>query len=131
MRPRRGEAYGHSIVRYSALWSSMRPASSISTLTPAVASWNAAMPPAAPLPTTITSHCPVPGLIDAASLRDSSVTASRSRVGSAGMVTSLRLLPAMRAVLAVLGLATDELRQDLVALVAKLLVDPDLRGVVA
>jgi hypothetical protein len=28
------DAYGHSIVRYSALWSSMRPASSISTLMP-------------------------------------------------------------------------------------------------
>jgi hypothetical protein len=64
----------------------MRPASSMSTLMPAVASWKAAMPPEAPLPTTITSHGPEDGLMDAASLRDSSVIAasSRSRVLSTG-----------------------------------------------
>ena len=79
--------YGHSMVRYSLRVSSMRPASSISTLMPAVASWNAAMPPAAPLPTTITSQRPLPGLTAAAILRDSSRTAARSRssVGSAAM----------------------------------------------
>ena len=79
-RLRRGEAYGHSIVRYSCLWSSMRPASSMRTLTPAVASWKAAMPPAAPLPTTMTSHFPEPGLIAAARRRDSSVTAAEVEI---------------------------------------------------
>src|SRR5687768_4909178 len=131
MRNRRGEAYGHSIVRYSRRWSSMRPASSTSTLTPAMASWNAAMPPAAPLPTTMTSHCVEPGLTAAASRRDSSVTAarSRSRVGSAAILR-LRFLPAVRAILAVDGMASHELGEDLVPLVAQLLVDADLRRVV-
>src|SRR5439155_23195248 len=36
-RPRRFEAYGHSIVRYSVFTSIIRPASSSSTLTPAIA----------------------------------------------------------------------------------------------
>src|SRR6185503_6411466 len=69
---------------------------------------------------------------DAASRRDSSVIARRSRsvVGSAATLC-LRLLPAVGAVLAVLGLAADELGQDLVALVVELLVDADLGGVVA
>src|SRR5687768_5354444 len=101
----------------------MRPASSISTLMPAVASWNAAMPPAAPLPTTITSQREEPGLMGAASLRDSSVMAVRSRssVGSEA-ISGLRLLSAVRAVLAVHRLAPHELGQELVALVAQLLV---------
>src|SRR6185503_18049088 len=75
------------MVRYSLRVSSIRPASSISTLMPAVASWKAAMPPAAPLPTTITSQRPLPGLTAAAILWDSAVTAamSRSSVGSAAM----------------------------------------------
>ena len=42
-----------------------------------------------------------------------------------------RLLPAVRAVLAVHGLAADELAEELVALVAQLLVDADLGRVVA
>src|SRR5258707_10522078 len=121
----------------------MRPASSMSTLMPAVASWNAAMPPEAPLPTTITSQGPEVGLMDAASLRDSSVMArrSRSRVLSAGAaaatvrlfgcISGLRLLPAVRAILAVHRQAAHELEQDLVALVPQLLVDADLGGVVA
>src|SRR5437870_4659460 len=131
-RWRRGEAYGHSIVRYSRRWSSMRPASSISTFTPAVASWKAAMPPAAPLPTTMMSQVPEPGLMVEASRFDSSRLAERSmsRVGSAG-ISGLRRLPAPGAILAVHGLAADELEQDLVALVAQLLVDADLRRVVA
>src|SRR6267142_2313568 len=110
-RPRRAEAYGHSIVRYSALWSSMRPASSMSTLIPAVASWKAAMPPEAPLPTTMTSHGP--------------------EVGWLAAFLGLRLLPAVRAILAVHGQAAHELEQYLVALVAELLVDADLGRVVA
>src|SRR5712691_335103 len=90
------------------------------------------MPPAAPLPTTITSQRAEPGLMVEASRRDSSRLAERSmsRVGSAGM-SGLRLLPAPGAVLAVHGLAADELEQDLVALVAQLLVDTDLGRVVA
>src|SRR5437879_10014706 len=120
------------MVRYSALWSSMRPASSISTFTPAVASWKAAMPPAAPLPTTITSQVPEPGLMVEASRFDSSRLAERSmsRVGSAG-ISGLRRLPAPRAILAVHRLASDELEQDLVAFVAQLFVEPDLGRVVA
>ena len=47
---------------------------------PAVASWNAAMPPAAPVPTTITSHLPVFGVMAVESLRDSLVMAYRSTV---------------------------------------------------
>src|ERR1051325_9194257 len=39
-------------------------------------------------------------------------------------------LPAMRAIFAVLGLAADELAEELVALVAQLLVDADLGGVI-
>jgi hypothetical protein len=39
-------------------------------LTPAVASWKAAMPPAAPEPTTITSQACEPGMIAAACRRD-------------------------------------------------------------
>src|SRR6185295_1767704 len=68
----------------------------------------------------------------AARWRDSSVTAARSRssVGSAAM-SGLRLLPAVRAILAVHGQAPHELLQDRVALVVQLLVDADLRRVVA
>ncbi len=40
---------------------------------PAVASWNAAMPPAAPEPTMMTSYCADPGLIEAAALREASI----------------------------------------------------------
>src|SRR6188768_3848429 len=89
------------------------------------------MPPAAPLPTTIASQGPEFGVIDAASRRDSSSTAARSRssVGSAGM-SDLRLPPAVRAILAVHGQAADELRQERVALVAQVLVDADLGRVV-
>src|SRR5687767_13406425 len=110
----------------------MRPASSTSTLMPATASWYAAMPPAAPLPTTIASQGPEPGVMDAARRRDSSRIAARSRssVGSAGM-SGLRLPPAVRAILAVDGQAADERGQDLVALVPEILVDADLRRVVA
>src|SRR3954466_6876716 len=110
----------------------MRPASSTRTLMPAVGSWKAAMPPAAPLPTTITSQGPESGLIDAASLRDSSVMAARSRssVGSAA-TSGLRFLAAVRAVLAVHGQASDEFHEVLVALVLQLLLDADLRRVVA
>jgi hypothetical protein len=61
-RLRRIDAYGHSIVLYSVLTSIIRPASSSSTLTPAIASWKAAIPPAAPLPTTIASQRSLPGL---------------------------------------------------------------------
>src|SRR5687767_2165031 len=119
------------MVRYSLRWSSMRPASSTSTFTPAMASWNAAIPPAAPLPTTITSQRAVPGLMAAASRRDSSVTAARSRSRVRSAMSGLRFLPAVRAILAVDGMAAHELGQDLVALVAQLLVDADLRAVVA
>src|SRR5262245_32326184 len=110
----------------------MRPASSMSTLTPAVASWKAAMPPAAPLPTTMTSQVPDPGLMVEARRRDSARLSDRSMssVGSAG-ISGLRRLPAPGAILAVHGLASDELEQDLVALVAELLVHSDLGGVVA
>src|SRR5688572_33279550 len=89
------------------------------------------MPPAAPLPTTIASQGPESGLMDAARRRESSRTAARSRarVGSAGM-SGLRLPPAVRAILAVLGQAADEFGQQLVALVPKVLVDADLRRVV-
>src|SRR4029434_4204753 len=41
------------------------------------------------------------------------------------------LLPAVRAVLAVLGLAADELAEELIALVAQFLVNADARVVVA
>src|SRR5215510_871474 len=70
--------------------------------------------------------------MDAASFRESSRTAARSRssVGSAAIL-GLRLLPAVRAILAVHGEAAHELLEDRVALVAQLLVDADLRGVVA
>src|SRR5215510_11995536 len=128
-RPRRFEAYGHSIVRYSVWTSSIRPASSSSTFTPAIASWNAAMPPAAPLPTTMTSQRSLVGVIESASRFDSSSARVRLTlsVGSSCMV----FLPAVRAVLAVFGLAADELAQELIALVAKLVVNADSRGVVA
>src|SRR4029077_12957124 len=90
------------------------------------------MPPAAPVPTTITSHFSVPGLMAAAWRRDSSVMAVRSRssVLSAG-ISGLRLLPAVRAIPAFDGGAAHELQQHLVALVAQLLVDADLGRVVA
>src|SRR5687767_9319377 len=106
------------MVRYSLRWSSMRPASSARTLSPDMASWYEAMPPAAPVPTTITSQGPLFGVIVRASVRDSSRTAarSRSRVGSEA-ISALRFLPAVRAILAVLCLAPHELGQDLVALV--------------
>src|SRR5882724_3858764 len=41
------------------------------------------------------------------------------------------LLPAVRTVLTVFGLAADELFEELIALVAQLLVDADVRRVVA
>src|SRR5262245_6607356 len=87
------------------------------------------MPPAAPLPTTMTSQRSLPGLIESASRFDSSRARVRltSSVGSACMM----FLPAVRAVLAVFGLAADELTQELIPLVAKLVVDADFRGVVA
>src|SRR5262249_4581165 len=74
-RARRGDASGPPIVRYSARWSLRRPASSARTLMPAVASWYAATPPAAPVPTTMTSQAGAPGLTAAAWRRDSSVIA--------------------------------------------------------
>src|SRR5690349_4914797 len=90
------------------------------------------MPPAAPLPTTITSQGPESGLMDAASRRDSSVMAASSRSSVGSVATSgLRLLAAVRAVLAVHGQAALELHEVLVALVLQLLLDPDLRRVVA
>src|SRR5947207_4243879 len=90
------------------------------------------MPPAAPLPTTITSQGPESGLMEAASWRDASVIAARSRssVGSAA-TSGLGLLSAVRTVLAVHGQAADELHEVLVALVLQLLLDADLGGVVA
>src|SRR5262245_48350288 len=99
---------------------------------PAVASRNEAIPPAAPLPTTIASQGPEDGVMDAASLRDSSVMAGRSRssVRSAA-ISGLPLLAAVRAVLPALRLAAHELGQDRGALVAELLLEADLRGVVA
>src|SRR6059036_2812784 len=117
------------MVRYSVRTSIIRPASSNSTLTPAIASWNAAMPPAAPLPTMMTSQRSLPGLIESASRFDSSSARVRLTlsVGSSCMV----FLPADRAILAVFGLAADELPQELIALVAQLLVNADLRRVVA
>jgi hypothetical protein len=59
-------------------------------LTPAIASWNAAMPPAAPLPTTMTSQRSLPGLIDSASRFDSSSARVRLTlsVGSSCIVVS-------------------------------------------
>ena len=53
---------------------------------PAIASWNAAMPPAAPEPTTITSHLPDFGVIEVESLRDSLVIAERSSVSVGSFV---------------------------------------------
>src|SRR5262249_22655311 len=90
------------------------------------------MPPAAPLPTTITSQLPEPGLMVSASRFDSARLSERSMssVGSVG-ISGLRRLPAPRAILAIHRLAALELEQDLVALVAQLLVDADLGGVVA
>src|ERR1051325_5544431 len=90
------------------------------------------MPPAAPLPTTIPSQGPESGLMEAASFRDSSVMAarSRSRVGSAA-TSGLGFLAAVRTVLAVHGQASLEGHEVLVALVLQLLLDADLRGVVA
>src|SRR5262245_59102889 len=118
------------MVRYSARTSIMRPASSSSTFTPAIASWNAAIPPAAPLPTTMTSHCADPGVIDAASLRGSCVIGSRfSASVESGCMSPL--LPAMRAILAVFGRAADEVLQELIALVAQLAMDADFRRVIA
>src|SRR5437899_12549673 len=124
MRCRRADAYHNSIVHYPRVWRSMRPASGLRTFATAVASWEAAMPPAAPLPTTITSQVPEPGLMVEASRFDSSRLAERSmsRVGSAG-ISGLRRLPAPRAILAVHRLASDELEQDLVAFVAQLFVE--------
>src|SRR5262249_42124411 len=82
-----------------------------------------------------------PGLIDAARRRDSSTALARSSVSvrSACIVSPRRpdsvalrfLLAARRAIPAVLGLASDEVVKEPVALVAQLLVDTDLRGVVA
>src|SRR5213592_1832747 len=133
----------------------MRPASSSSTLTPAIASWNPAIPPAAPLPTTMTSQRSLPGLIESASRADSSSARVRLtlRVGSVCIMSSLKsdlspvspvatseglkpqlskvFLPAVRAVLALFCLAADELAEELIALVPQFLVDADLRRVVA
>src|SRR5215510_8345574 len=111
----------------------IRPASSSSTLTPAIASWKAAIPPAAPLPTTMTSQRSLPGLIESASRFDSSSARVRLTlsVGSSCIVALRMLLPAVRAVLAVFGLAADEFFQELIALVTELLVNTNLRGVVA
>src|SRR4029453_9796619 len=146
----------------------MRPASSNSTFTPAIASWNAAIPPAAPLPTTITSQRSLPGLIESASRFDSS--SARVKLTSRGGSSCIRvlscrtdcpalsrrpqlieggrgfhasraarlkgsrslrmLLSAVRTVLAVFGLAADELFEELITLVAQLLADADLRRVV-
>src|SRR5690606_19382270 len=114
------------MVRYSVAGSIIRPASSISTFPPAMASWNAAIPPAAPEPTTMTSYGSRPGV---------TVGCGGVAERTIGMSTSegcgLRRLPAVRALLAVLGLAADKLGEELVALVAQLLMDPDLRRVVA
>jgi len=52
---------------YSGANVDIRPASSSSTFTPAIASWNAAIPPAAPLRRRWTSHRSLPGLIESAS----------------------------------------------------------------
>src|SRR6266852_5290633 len=148
-RLRRIDVYGHSIVRYSVRTSIIRPASSNSTLTPAIASWNAAIPPAAPLPTTMTSQRSLPGLIESASRFDSSSERVRLtlRVGSSCMCMSLpgqlkgtpcsalplpiRFLTAVRTVLAVDRLAAHELPEELIALVAQLLLNGHLRCVVA
>src|SRR5262245_51644111 len=90
------------------------------------------MPPAAPVPTTMTSQVCVPGLTAAACRRDSSVIAVRSRSSVLSAATSgLRLLPAVGAIPALHGPAAHELQQDPVALVAQLLLDADLGGVVA
>src|SRR5204863_4931279 len=124
----------------------MRPASSSSTLTPAIASWNPAIPPAAPLPTTMTSQRSLPGLIESASRADSSSARVRLtlRVGSDCIISSLKsqvsslkpqlssvFLPAVRAVLALFCLAADELAEELIALVPQFLVNADLRRVIA
>ena len=118
------------------------------------------MPPAAPLPTIITSHLPEPGVIVAASFRDSSgdsvailiervesfcireISTGRSRRSrrtdlswslfcSLISPNSLSLLPAVGTILAVLRCAANEFLQELISLVAKLAMDADLRRVVA
>src|SRR5262249_38684203 len=90
------------------------------------------MPPAAPLPTTMASQRALPGLIAAASCRDSASTLSSSSVSvrSVCMTSRPMFLTAMRAIFPVLGLTSDELAEELVALVSQLLVDADLGCVV-
>ena len=89
------------------------------------------MPPAAPLPTMITSHFCDPGLMDAARRCDSAVTAERSSssVGSRGIRPPASARSADTPCRP--GSGSPGTRAGPVALVAQLLVDPDLRGVVA
>src|SRR5262249_40743375 len=77
----------------------------------------------------MTSQRSLPGLIESARRFDSSSARVRLtlRVGSPCMV----FLSAMRAVLAILGLAADEFLEELIALVPQLVVNADLRRVVA
>src|SRR5438093_9970777 len=77
----------------------------------------------------MTSQRSLPGLTESASRFDSS--SARVRLTLSVGSSCMMFLSAVRAVLAVLGLAPDELPEELVALVAQLLVNADVRGVVA
>src|SRR5262245_45601700 len=86
----------------------------------------------------MTSQVPFDGVIEAASRLDSSVIGARfsESVLSACISVALLLrtidvlLATVRAIASVFGLAADELLDDLIALVAKLPMNPDFRRVV-